>query len=130
MPTLSQPTPTDKILTRIAEIEWFIQAQAYQFNFGDRSLTDDLAQEARVKLWQELTRRPDAPRPHLFNWVKKAVWHYRVRGKSIDVLNQRTRKRQYKFVPYDPYHVPNRPGPARPTENAALINLYLQGALS
>ena len=45
---------------------------------------EDLAQEARLSIYQELKHKPDSPRAHLFQRAKHEILDYRKKGKSVD----------------------------------------------
>lgn len=55
---------------------------------------EDLAQEARLGIYQELKEKPDSPRHHLFRRAKHEILDYRKRGKSVDGKLDKTYKRE------------------------------------
>lgn len=54
-------------LTRLAEVEGFIQLRATQFAMNDPMLAEDLAQEARERALRGLREQPDCTYSHLVN---------------------------------------------------------------
>src|SRR6185503_20712542 len=86
-------------LTRLAEVEGFIQIRATQFSMDDPMLAEDLAQEARERALRGLREHPDCPYSHLVNRARDAIFRYRQKGKSVDgLLYQRGRARQYEIT--------------------------------
>lgn len=89
-------------LSRLAEVEGFIQLRATQFAMDDPMLAEDLAQEARERALRGLREHPDCPYSHLVNKARDAIFRYRQKGKSVDgLLYQRGRARQYKFISFE-----------------------------
>jgi hypothetical protein len=89
-------------LTRLAEVEEFIQIRAAEFSMGDPMLAEDLAQEARERALRGLRKNPDCPYSHLVNKARDAIFRYRGKGKSVDgLLYQRGRARRYAFISFE-----------------------------
>jgi hypothetical protein len=89
-------------LTRLAEVEGFIQLRATQFSRDDPMLAEDLAQEARERALRWLREHPDCPYSHLVNKSRDAIFRYRQKGKSVDgLLYQRGRARQYDVISFE-----------------------------
>ena len=89
-------------LTRLGEVEGFIQKRAAQFSMGDPMLAEDLAQEARERALRLLREHPDCPYSHLVNKSRDAIFRYRQKGKSVDgLLYQRGRARQYDIISFE-----------------------------
>lgn len=84
-------------LTRLEEMEPHIRRLARRWARDKPDAADDLAQVARVAVWEELRRQPDAPDRHLLAEAKEAISDERKRGSSVDGrLNPTTRrKRRY-----------------------------------
>jgi DNA-directed RNA polymerase specialized sigma24 family protein len=89
-------------LTRLGEVEGFIQLRATEFSMGDPMLAEDLAQEARERALRQLRKHPDCPYSHLINKSRDAIFRYRGKGKSVDgLLYQRGRARQYAIISFE-----------------------------
>ena len=73
-------------LTRLGEVEGFIQKRAVQFSMDDPMLAEDLAQQAREAVVRRLREYPDCPYSHLVNKARDAIFRYRQKGKSVDGL--------------------------------------------
>ena len=54
-------------LTRLAEVEGFIQKRAAQFSMDDPMLAEDLAQQAREAVIRRVREYPDCPYSYLMN---------------------------------------------------------------
>ena len=61
-------------LTRLTEVEGFIQKRAAQFSMDDPMLAEDLAQEARERALRWLREHPDCPYSHLVNKARDAIF--------------------------------------------------------
>lgn len=86
-------------LTRLNEVDGFIQLKATNLSMGDPMLAEDLAQQAREAVIRRLREYPDCPYSHLVNKARDAILRYRQKGKSVDgLLHQRGRARQYRFT--------------------------------
>jgi hypothetical protein len=86
-------------LSRLAEVEGFIQKRAAQFSMDDPMLAEDLAQQAREAVIRRLREHPNCPYSHLVNKARDAIFRYRGKGSSVDgLLYQRKRKRQYAIL--------------------------------
>ena len=57
-------------LTRLNEVEGFIEFKATNLSMGDPMLAEDLAQEAREAVIRRLRQTPDCPYSHLVNKAK------------------------------------------------------------
>lgn len=95
---------------------------------------EDLAQEARLGIYQELREKPNSPRHHLFRRAKHEILDYRKRGKSVDGKLDKTYKRDkvwhLAIMDADPGHVLSqtsslhyRSRDRRPVEELAVSNL-------
>ncbi len=77
-----------------SQLEPDIQRLAKCWALDDPDAWEDLAQEARIGIIQELRENPDSPRSHLFGRAKRAILDYRRRGYSVDgKLNKNHRRR-------------------------------------
>ena len=86
-------------LTRLAEVEGFIQKRAAQFSRDDPMLAEDLAQQAREAVIRRLRDQPDCPYSHLVNKARDAISRYRQKGKSVDgLLYHRGQARRYDII--------------------------------
>lgn len=56
---------------------------------------EDLAQEARIAIYQEVQGKPNSPRSHLLRRAKEAILDYRKRGKSVDTKRDKGYKRPF-----------------------------------
>ncbi len=129
-------------VTRLNEVDGFIQLKATNMSMGDPMLAEDLAQQAREAVVRRLREHPDCPYSHLVNEARDAIFRYRAKGKSVDgLLYQRGRARQYDITsleaPLDTEAEPSEgttslsellsdPGqPRRFTEERALIQILL-----
>ena len=74
-------------LTRLAEVEGFIQLRATQFAMDDPMLAEDLAQQAREAVVKRLREQPDCPYSHLVNKARDAIFRYRSKGNSGTVFS-------------------------------------------
>ena len=59
---------------------------------------EDLAQEARLAIYQELKDKPDSPRRHLFRRAKHEILDARKKGKSVDGRRHKTFKRRFVWA--------------------------------
>ncbi len=105
---------------------------------------EDLAQEARLGIYQELKKNPACPREHLFHHAKHKIIDYRRKGTSVDGRLQQTHRRAHvwKVVSLDanPEEMPVEnsilhfmPHQPRPVEDLALTRVAygeLRGRLS
>ena len=129
-----------KTLDRLSEVEAFVKSRAKRYAFGDPMLAEDLAQEARGAVLNELKANPDCPDSHLMVQVKNGISKYRRRGKSVDgKLDPDNRTKNYETLSLQGWRndedevleetlVDHRNGP-RPTEEWACTNV-LYGAFS
>lgn len=86
-------------VTRLDEVDGFIQIKATNMSMGDPMLAEDLAQQAREAVVRRLREYPDCPYSHLVNEARDAIFRYRAKGKSVDgLLYQRGRARQYDII--------------------------------
>lgn len=86
-------------LTRLKEVDSFIQLKATNLAMGDPMLAEDLSQQAREAVIRRLREYPDCPYSHLVNKARDAILRYRQKGKSVDgLLYQRGRARQYRIA--------------------------------
>lgn len=89
-------------LTRLNEVDGFIQLKATNLSMGDPMLAEDLAQQAREAVIKRLREYPDCPYSHLINKARDAIFRYRQKGKSVDgLLYHRGRARQYRIASLD-----------------------------
>jgi len=95
---------------------------------------EDLAQEARLGIFQELREKPDSPHTHLFRRAKQEILDYRKRGKSVDGKLDKTYKRQFVWdlasLDADPTYILGqtssrypRPWNQNPVEELAIANV-------
>jgi len=86
-------------LTRLNEVDGFIQWKAINLSMGDPMLAEDLAQQAREAVIRRLREYPDCPYSHLVNKARDAIFRYRQKGRSVDgLLYHRGRARQYDIT--------------------------------
>ena len=88
-------------LTRLNEVEGFIQFKATNLSMGDPMLAEDLAQQAREAVIRRLREYPDCPYSHLVNKARDAILNYRKKGQSVDRPYQGKRARQYQITSLD-----------------------------
>ena len=89
-------------LTRLAEVEGFIQKRASQFSMDDPMLAEDLGQQAREAVVRRLRVDPNCPYSHLVNKSRDAIFRYRQKGSSVDgLLYHRGRARQYDIISFE-----------------------------
>jgi len=88
-------------LTRLNEVEGFIEFKATDLSMGDPMFAEDLAQQAREAVIKRLRQTPDCPYSHLVNKARDAIFNYRKKGHSIDRPYQGKRARQYQFTSLD-----------------------------
>ena len=84
-------------LMRLEALEPRVKHLAWRWSRDTPNAREDLEQVARVAVWEELRRQPDAPDRHLLAEAKEAISDERKRGSSVDGrLNPTTRrKRRY-----------------------------------
>jgi hypothetical protein len=85
-------------LTRLNEVEGFIEFKATDLSMGDPMFAEDLAQQAREAVIKRLRKHPDCPYSHLVNKARDALYNYRKKGHSVDRPYQGKRARQYQFA--------------------------------
>ena len=124
-------------LTRLGEVEGFIQKRAAQFSRDDPMLAEDLEQQAREAVIRRLRVDPNCPYSHLVNKARDAIFRYRQKGKSVDgLLYHRARARQYDIISFkEPIDTEAEPllrevlsdpaQPRRSTEERAFANVLL-----
>ena len=88
-------------LTRLNEVEGFIEFKATDLSMGDPMFAEDLAQQAREAVIRRLRQTPDCPYSHLVNKARDAIYNYRKKGHSVDRPYQGKRARQYQFTSLD-----------------------------
>ena len=88
-------------LTRLNEVEGFIQLKATDLSMGDPMFAEDLAQEGREAVIRRLRTHPDCPYSHLVNKASDAILNYRKKGYSVDRPYQGKRARQYQIASLD-----------------------------
>ncbi len=130
IPKVTHPELLEKIAERLQELEPDIKRMARRWARDCPDDWEDLAQEARLAIHQQLEEQPDTPRNHLFQVAKRGIVDYRKRGKSVDGKLYRTYKRRvvWALVSLDaPDVVPAeysglyfRPHQLRPVEDLAL----------
>ncbi len=122
-------------LTRLNEVEGFIQRKANRFSMGDPMLAEDLAQEGREAVIRHLRENPVCPYSHLVLKARDAIYHYRVRGSSVDgKLHPVGRSQRYQILNFeDPITDDTLPlaealadpqAPCRLTEERACRNIF------
>ena len=92
-PTGPRPYP-DGIGAILEALEPEIKRLAMRWSKDSPDDWEDLAQEARVGIYQELKQRPDSPKAYLFQRAKHEILDYRKRGKSVDGRLHKTFKRK------------------------------------
>lgn len=85
-------------LTRLNQVEGFIQFKATKLSMGDPMFAEDLAQQAREAVIKRLRKHPDCPYSHLVNKARDAILNYRKQGQSVDRPYQGKRARQYQIT--------------------------------
>lgn len=82
---------------RLEALEPRVRHLAWRWSRDAPNAREDLEQVARLAIWKELLREPDAPVQHLLAEAKDAISDERKRGSSVDGrLNPTTRrKRRY-----------------------------------
>ena len=108
-------------LTRLNEVEGFIQFKATDLSMGDPMFAEDLAQQAREAVIRRLREYPDCPYSHLVNKARDAIFNYRKKGQSVDRPYQGKRARQYQITSLDE-PINNR---ANPSERATSLGEVL-----
>jgi len=88
-------------LTRLNEVEGFIEFKATDLSMGDPMFAEDLAQQAREAVIRRLRQTPDCPYSHLVNKARDAILNYRKKGHSVDRPYQGKRARQYQITSLD-----------------------------
>jgi len=97
-PDRAEQEREDRELIRLADVEGFIQRNAYKFSMGDLMLAEDLAQEGREAAIRRLREDPDCPTSHLIVKARDAIYGYRRRGSSVDgKLYPNGRAKQYQI---------------------------------
>ena len=111
-------------LTRLNEVDGFIQWKAINLSMGDPMLAEDLAQQAREAVIRRLREYPDCPYSHLVNKARDAIFRYRQKGKSVDgLLYQRGRARQYEIASLEePIDHEAAPAEGKPSLGEILID--------
>ena len=92
LPTITPPAVAlpeveaqlDKIRARIQEVDGEIQMLARRWAWNCPGDWEDLAQEARCAIYQQLKQDPACPRSYLFQHAKQAILDYRKKGASVD----------------------------------------------
>ena len=74
----------NKIAERLQELEPDIKRMARRWSWNCPDDREDLAQEARLAIYQQLKQDPETPRSHLMQHAKNGILHYRQRGRSVD----------------------------------------------
>jgi hypothetical protein len=77
----------------LQELDPDIQELARRWSRDRPSESEDLAQEARLAICQQLRENPYSSRKHLFRRAKHQILDYRKRGRSIDSKLNRSYKR-------------------------------------
>ncbi|MDP3064192.1 MAG: hypothetical protein Q8O40_13425 [Chloroflexota bacterium] len=85
---------------RLETLERRVRYLAWSWSREAPSAQEDLEQVARLAMWEELRRRPDAPDPHLLARAKRAIWKERLRGKSVDGRLNSTSRRPRAYSVY------------------------------
>jgi DNA-directed RNA polymerase specialized sigma24 family protein len=78
------------IAERLQELEADIQRMARRWARDCPDDWEDLAQEARLAIYQQLKQDPETPRSHLMQHAKSQIVDYRELGKSVDGKLDRT----------------------------------------
>ena len=88
-------------LTRLNEVEGFIEFKAADLSMGDPMFAEDLAQQAREAVIKRLRKHPHCPYSHLVNKARDSLYNYRKKGHSVDRPYQGKRARQYQITSLD-----------------------------
>ena len=84
---------------RLEALEPRVRRLAWRWSRDAPNAREDLEQVARVAVWEELRRQPDAPDRHLLAEAKDAISNERKRGSSVDGrLNPTTRRKRRYFT--------------------------------
>lgn len=134
MPSLTPRELLEKIEGRIQELDGEIRTLARRWAWDCPDNWEDLAQEARCAIYQQLKQDPGCPRSYLFSHAKDAILDYRKKGASVDGKLDRTyhRTRVWQLASLDtgPEVVPAeysglyfKPHQLRPVEDLALADV-------
>ena len=74
----------ERIEQRLDDLDKGIQSMARTWARDDPDVWEDLAQEGRLAIYQELKENPESPSAHLFQRAKHVILDYRKKGKSVD----------------------------------------------
>ena len=85
---------------RLETLERRVRYLAWSWSRDTPSVQEDLEQVARLAMWEELRRHPDAPDPHLLTRAKRAIWKERLRGRSVDGRLNSTSRRPRTYSVY------------------------------
>jgi len=109
-------------VTRLNEVDGFIQLKATDLSMGDPMFAEDLAQQAREAVIRRLRKHPNSPYSHLVNKARDAIYNYRKKGQSVDRPYQGKRARRYRFTSLDePINSRTNPS-ARATALGEILN--------
>ena len=92
------PPYTDAIGAILEALEPEIKKLAMRWSKDSPDDWEDLAQEARLAIYQELKDKPDSPRTHLFRRAKHEILDARKKGKSVDGRRHKTFKRSFVWA--------------------------------
>ncbi|MDP3062877.1 MAG: sigma factor [Chloroflexota bacterium] len=93
MATLQEETQA-----RLGQMEPDVRRLARYWSLSRPHAQDDLAQVARLAIWQALRRHPDAPEPLLVRIAQDAISHELVRGRSVDNRLNPVSKRRFRWL--------------------------------
>ena len=85
---------------RLETLERRVRYLAWSWSRDTPAAQEDLEQVARLAIWEELRRRPDAPDPHLLATAKEAIWRERLRGKSVDGRLNPAARRPHRYATF------------------------------
>lgn len=85
-------------LVRLEALEPAIQRTANFWCMGRPDVRDDLAQVARLAVWEELRRRPDASDLHLVYRAKQEILDEKKLGRSVDGRLDPVTRRSFRWL--------------------------------
>ena len=95
MSSTTSAEPIAKIEEVITKLDPDIQRLAKHWARNCPDDWEDLAQEARLGVYQKLKENPACPRHHLFHHAKSKILDYRKKGASVDGKLHQTHRRSH-----------------------------------
>ena len=92
------PSYPDGIEAILEALEPDIKKLAMRWSKDSLDDWEDMAQEARLAIYQELRNRPDSPRAHLLQRAKLDILRSRKLGKSVDGKRNKTYNRKFVWA--------------------------------